>query len=161
MKMKDKEVSTISRTRVEWIDFAKGLTLLLTIIGHSVSIDLRGSWLSCIIFSFHMPLFFILSAATFQFSVDESDWKAKSFRAGKHLILPALFCVAVYIVWDCLYNSAIALDPGYWKGKIYTILFASGVNNSFSSLKIMAIGMPWFFFALFFGRSIYDYLHLN
>lgn len=43
------------RQRIDWIDFAKGITILLVIIGHNVSGPLRGA-----IFSFHMPLFFIL-----------------------------------------------------------------------------------------------------
>lgn len=40
--------------RVKWIDYAKGITMLLVIIiGHTISDDLiRG-----MIFSFHMPLF--------------------------------------------------------------------------------------------------------
>lgn len=48
------------RQRIDWIDFAKGITILLVIIGHNVSGPLRGA-----IFSFHMPLFFILSCVTY------------------------------------------------------------------------------------------------
>ena len=48
------------KTRIEWIDFAKGLTILLVVVGHTISNGLiRGS-----IFSFHMPLFFFLSGIT-------------------------------------------------------------------------------------------------
>lgn len=44
-----------------WIDIAKGLAILLMIIGH----ELRPqSHLYVLIFSFHMPLFFILSGYT-------------------------------------------------------------------------------------------------
>lgn len=51
------------RQRIDWIDFAKGITILLVIIGHNVSGPLRGA-----IFSFHMPLFFILSCVTYSWS---------------------------------------------------------------------------------------------
>lgn len=40
--------------RVKWIDYAKGITMLLVIIGHTISDDL----IRRMIFSFHMPLFF-------------------------------------------------------------------------------------------------------
>lgn len=39
--------------RVKWIDYAKGITMLLVIIGHTISDDLIWG----MIFSFHMPLF--------------------------------------------------------------------------------------------------------
>ena len=51
--------------RIEWIDTAKGFGILLVILGHVIllnpssnSNDLR---LSAIIYSFHMPLFFMLN----------------------------------------------------------------------------------------------------
>ncbi len=40
--------------RIEWIDTAKGIGILLVIIGHIVPFD---SNISRFIFSFHMPLF--------------------------------------------------------------------------------------------------------
>ncbi len=48
--------------RIYWIDCAKGITILLVIIGHSIYNPMvRGP-----IFSFHMPLFFILSGMTYK-----------------------------------------------------------------------------------------------
>ena len=44
--------------RVEWIDLAKGLGMLLVILGHCVCF---GGIMHNAIFAFHMPLFFILS----------------------------------------------------------------------------------------------------
>lgn len=41
--------------RIEWIDIAKGIGMLLVIMGHSVGF---GSFLHNLIFAFHMPLFF-------------------------------------------------------------------------------------------------------
>lgn len=60
--------------RVKWIDYAKGITMLLVIIGHTISDDLiRG-----MIFSFHMPLFFMLSCVTYRFSLDKGELKSKN-----------------------------------------------------------------------------------
>ena len=46
------------KMRLEWVDISKGIGILLVIIGHCVYI---GGSIHNWIFSFHMPLFFILS----------------------------------------------------------------------------------------------------
>ena len=43
--------------RIEWIDIAKGIGIILVVIGHISQIEV----LNDIIYSFHMPLFFIIS----------------------------------------------------------------------------------------------------
>jgi len=44
--------------RVDWIDVARGIAILLVIIGHTVPFE---SFTRVIIYSMHMPIFFILS----------------------------------------------------------------------------------------------------
>jgi fucose 4-O-acetylase-like acetyltransferase len=44
-----------SNDRIAWIDIAKGIGILLVIIGHMPSFP---EWIRAWIFSFHMPLFF-------------------------------------------------------------------------------------------------------
>lgn len=56
-----------------WLDFSKGIAILLVIIGHALQYYLYPSTFSeeiswRIIYSFHMPFFFILSGAAFSFS---------------------------------------------------------------------------------------------
>ena len=46
----------VGKKRIEWVDIAKGIAILLMVIGHEVPSGL----LYVFIFSFHMPLFFIL-----------------------------------------------------------------------------------------------------
>ncbi len=48
----------------------------------------------------------------------------------------------------------------FWKEKLYTFIFASGVKVSFNGNDVIPMGMLWFFFVLFTGRIIFDYLHL-
>jgi len=50
----------MGENRIVWIDIAKGITIILMVIGHSTI----PSWLSSFIWSFHMPLFFIASGWT-------------------------------------------------------------------------------------------------
>lgn len=44
--------------RINWIDFAKGVAIILVVIGHVIpeSINLFG-----FIYAFHMPFFFIMA----------------------------------------------------------------------------------------------------
>jgi len=46
------------RTRLSFIDAAKGIGILLVVLGHSPGLPLFGVVL---IYSFHMPLFFFIS----------------------------------------------------------------------------------------------------
>lgn len=53
--------SRISNKRIVWVDIAKGLSILMMVISHEMP---TNSFYYALIFSFHMPLFFILSGYT-------------------------------------------------------------------------------------------------
>lgn len=146
--------------RVEWIDFAKGITILLTIVGHTVMYNKAGSMARGIIFSFHMPLFFILSMVTFKCSDNIDIFKYKTKNAARHLLMPALI---TYLLTVCigLIRNPVSLDGNFWRGKLYTLIFASGVETTYYDQYVPLMGIQWFFFALFIGRTIFDYVHLN
>ena len=84
-------MSSEKQNRIQWIDFAKGITILLVIIGHALdaSHSVSEKYIVHVIFSFHMPLFYILSAYTFRYSKDRKQFAARTKRAFCHLILPA------------------------------------------------------------------------
>ena len=58
--------------RINWIDIAKGITIILVIIGH-----LNVKWFPKLdivineIYTFHMPLFFMLSGLTLKIKDEE------------------------------------------------------------------------------------------
>lgn len=145
--------------RIDWIDCTKGIAILLTIIGHSVYYGRYGSTLRGMIFSFHMPLFFILSCLTYRCSNDMSEFRKKMIKGMCHLLSPAIITFAIMILYQCVIDTSLITNWVYWKGKIYTLIFASGVNTTINEFEVNAIGIPWFFFALFIGRSIFDLLH--
>lgn len=74
--------------REPWIDFAKGITLLLVIIGHTVSGVLSGA-----IYSFHMPLFFILSGITAKLSSSAQQFSDKTQRSFRRLMFPFFWSI--------------------------------------------------------------------
>jgi len=147
--------------RVQWIDLAKGIAILLTIVGHSVEYGIKGSYVRGMIFSFHMPLFFILSMITYRNAQSLEEFKKKTQKAFYHLIIPALIVYVLYTCLQCVENIQLITDLSFWKEKLYTFIFASGVSLEYGGMEIKPLGMLWFFFALFIGRLIFDYIHLK
>lgn len=148
------------KQRITWIDCAKGISMLLVIFSHSVHGALRGA-----IFSFHMPLFFVLSCMTYRCSENFYQWKSKTKKAAVHLVKPALtlflLMIAIEIVTALLEGWTESINISFFRGKLLTLFFASGANFSINGVIIDRLGIPWFLIALFLGRSLFDLLHLK
>lgn len=83
-----------SKTRIEWVDAAKCIGILMVMFGHNW-LDWRYCYYFC---SFHMPLFFILAGYTF------SDRRAPfEFikQKAKVLIIPYVF------LWSVIFFSMV------------------------------------------------------
>lgn len=150
-----------NKKRIDWIDFAKGIAIILTIVGHTIDEGKYGSILRGVIFSFHMPLFFMLSLITYRCSETVEEFKQKTIKAFKHLIIPAIVVVCVMIIMELVRNHGLLLDTHYWKSKVYMIVFASGVPYTFNWEDVNALGVAWFLVALFAGRTMFDYIHVS
>lgn len=140
------------KQRIRWVDCAKGMTMLLVIIGHTVTKPaIRG-----IIFSFHMPLFFLLSGYTFSLSCDLSQWMSKQGKAFTKLLVPAFLVYFVRLPFLVLQDK-VTISV---RNILLTLLFSSGTETSIAGCFIPAMGMMWFLVALFLLRALYDGLHL-
>ncbi len=146
-----------NKARIEWVDIAKGIGILLVIIGHTVDGMLQGA-----IYSFHMPLFFILSCITFKFSVNKEMVLTKLERSFAHLVIPAFIVYGISTAFSCVYNHVrfLSLEEllSFFSEVILSGIFASGVDVNIKGMCISAIGIPWFLIVLFIGRTIFDYL---
>lgn len=145
--------------RLDWIDAAKGIAILLVVVGHTVTGVSRTA-----IYSFHMPLFFILGAMTARWSLDRPQLLARVRKAFRRLILPALAMYALLMaitLWkfSAWYSVPARLHRFFWQ-KFLALLFVSGSKVSFAGTTVESVGILWFFPALFFGRSLFDALHL-
>lgn len=143
-----------SHKRIEWVDVAKGLCMMLVVLGHTLP---YGNLLRNFIFSFHMPLFFFLTGYTARLP---DSWSAFARRVRKDfvgLIVPVLGVVQVFNV---LLNYALADDKSLaslWEIARYnalTLFWASGNPAD----GIPSCGMPWFLFAMFWGKLIWEAL---
>lgn len=156
-----KQLQSTTAKRVQWIDYAKGIAILATILGHTVEFGVNGSHVRGLIFSFHMPLFFILSMVTYRCSESMEEFKAKTKKAFRHLMVPAIVVFVILVILECVRNPQVITSLGFWREKLYTFVYASGVETGYSGVNVGAIGVCWFFFVLFIGRTIFDYLHLK
>ena len=75
--------------RIEYLDIAKGIGILLVVLGHN-DFEVISLFMQRLIYSFHMPLFFFLSGYFINTAVPFFDFFKKRFHA---LIKPYLFTI--------------------------------------------------------------------
>lgn len=150
------------RGRIGYIDCAKGIAILLVIAGHTVFQEpFRGA-----VFSFHMPLFFILSAMTSRFSTSAEEFLPRFRKSCRHLLPPAVLCWLIGLLYTPLHNMAVLGNPSldwrpYLESQLLTLFWGSGVIVKVGAVEVLPLGVLWFFFVLCFGRSLYDLLHIK
>lgn len=106
---------TNKENRLDYVDFLKGMGILLVIIGHTINSVLRG-----VIFSFHMPLFFMTSGMTYSFAVSKDDFYFKTRKATKKLLMPAIILICGRYVLHCI--KQILIGGGKYKSLGITII---------------------------------------
>ncbi len=143
-------MSDTRRRRIEWIDAAKGLAIILVIVGHTVE---SGTFARNIIFSFHIPLFFILSGYTFKLASNWTDFFYRTKKDAVHLLVPYVltgFVIAlVKIFYRRLAPGAVMMDM------LEALIWASGTGDGVHE----SIGVLWFLVSLFSARTIVNLVY--
>ena len=153
--------SIISKTddRLYWVDVARGLAMLCVIIGHMVGYEN----LDILIFSFHMPLFFLI-AGYFQKKEKVIVFAKKKTRS---LLVPYAFtCVCVIFLTQINNFAKIVLHREDAISARYLLvewikasLLGSGSRKDFLWIKSdIVIGAIWFLLSLFFAQIIVNLL---
>jgi polysaccharide biosynthesis protein PslL len=156
--------------RIEYLDIAKGIGILLVVLGHN-DFEVISLFIQRMIYSFHMPLFFFLSGYFINASVPFFDFFKKRFNA---LMKPFFFTIfliyftsvsfekmgfnmAITRTVKSLYGSGHYLDwvqlwflPHLFAVSLYAFLFialVSRLRNRWATwgilLATMAIGVPF------------------
>lgn len=137
----------MSKNRLDYIDAAKAIAIILVIIGHS-------NWLGAIprvggiIYSFHMPLFFIISGFFWKYTEIWTSFK----KYAKAYLWPYLVICLLILVADCI--GCFREDGNFQNmSEIFIIksLWASNWEKDIILGNIPRIGAAWFLFALFWG----------
>lgn len=113
--------------RLNYIDIAKGIGIILVVLGHSLSSkSISGRW----IWSFHMPLFFFISGFCFN---SEKYLKNTSFAKTriKQLIIPYIYFVILLILMETIIYTEVNFLSMFYKrlivfiktGELYALWF--------------------------------------
>ena len=126
------------------LDIAKGVGILLVIVGHTAGMKHIGVQL---IYCFHMPLFFLIAGYLYH----RQDLKLLCAKSAKRLILPwaiaLLIEILICLVWG-RWNDAWGFAQGF--------LFPDGTRDDYKWIAgIHSSGAIWFLPALFWCRIIY------
>lgn len=129
--------------RLAWLDVAKGLTMLAVIVGHTAG----GSTLTHdIIYSFHMPLFFLLSGYTMKPAKDVKTWCRNTRKDFIRLILPIIgFELLNGVLSILLDGSDFMTEWGIFRHRLFWA-------SAFWPRETPNIGALWFLAALFAAR---------
>lgn len=126
------------------LDVVKGVGIIAVVIGH---LTLSGRQF---IFSFHMPLFFIISG--FLFSVKPLN---KSLLSDfKRLIIPYLITCGIIVLAYVLYG--MYSHKPLWQRWLIASAWGSGAIHTAPYFgRLPHIGAIWFLLALFWCKSLF------
>ena len=131
--------------RIGWVDAAKGLAILCVIVGHTLE---SGTFTRNIIFSFHIPLFFILSGYTFKPSSSWVECMYRTKRDAVRLLVPYVLSGFAIAAVKIFYRHLGAADV--LKDTVQALIWASGTGDGVHE----PIGVLWFLMSLFTARLI-------
>ena len=129
--------------RIGWIDSAKGIGLLLVVIGH-LPIPLVPVW----IYTFHMPLFFFLSGVVF--SGKKYTFIEFLKKKVKSLVIPYFSLGLVIYFFYVIVNGIVGKENG---------LYGSNSEMFVQLLKQEHFWTIWFLACLFLVEIIYYWIN--
>jgi fucose 4-O-acetylase-like acetyltransferase len=103
----------MSKSRLVSIDIARGLGILLVVLGHTLAEanyhvqNATVLWLGQLIYSFHMPLFFFISGMFFKPELRLPDLLKRRFEA---LLKPYLFTIFLVYFVSVFYDKNLGLS---------------------------------------------------
>ena len=143
--------------RIRFFDIAKGIAILAVILGHSaIATNLfiphrTAQVVVAFCFSFHMPLFFILSGY-FMHPEKRFRWMKESKQLLCTYVLTALCVLAGVICMATLDREDSAIVFRQWG---MAALYGSGDISNLTLWQVdLRIGAIWFLLALFWARLL-------
>lgn len=136
------------QSRIEYFDLARGIAILCVILAHFPVLEIPGL-LSRACFSFHMPLFFLISGYFFRDKLFSDFLSSKS----KQLLIPYLICligiIGSSVLWSVYLQREESIEQSILNW-IWAGLYGSGMLYT-EPFWIEAIGAIWFLPALFWA----------
>lgn len=134
---------------IPWINYAKVFGIFLVIYGHD---GLSGS-LVTFIYSFHMPLFFIISGILYK----PQGIKTMLKKDFKSLIIP-YFSLNIICLLNKIFHSLSTITLDQIQSHFIAILLGLGYNSN----GFIPVSTPcWFIYSLFLGRLCFAFIPNN
>lgn len=127
------------KNRLLHIDRAKGCGILLVVLGHAIHFTFGATTLFNVIFSFHIPLFFLISGALYSKKTISELFK----KQGKALLVPYLSIAFLVGGIDVVQGDSSV------QSALVGIFYASGASIPSTALP------AWFLVNLFFVQLVY------
>ena len=139
----------MTKERIEWIDIAKSIGILLVVFGHSAS---PFTTIKRYIFWFHMPFFFFLSGYLYKARYNYWMYFKRKFL---HLLVPYISFLILLSI-----PGYIRLFSDYLQtGSIYDIFYATA-RKIFGGRELTGtFAIFWFVTCLFFTQQVYNFLY--
>ena len=111
-----------------------------------------------VIFSFHMPLFFILSG---YFYKEDFEFKKRLKKDFSRLVIPYIFTATILFLEICLRAIANKSFQVMLIGLVKVFWGSGSPHASYFFANIPSIGAIWFLLALFWCKTVYNYIICN
>jgi len=131
----------MTKGRLNWIDNLKAIGILAVILGHI------ASPFSTFIFSWHMPLFFIIAGFFIKYKISIKDFIFKDF---KRLMIPYFLFALVGLVVETIKRIALHRESLDYLHEIQGIFIWMDMPSLINTYAFVL----WFLPALFFARVI-------
>ena len=128
----------MNKRRLSWLDMARGIGILLVVTGHVWD---RENAATTILYSFHVPLFFIISGILMRYTRQEQRSMKQLTAARVHsLLIPYFFYEAVFVLlWGILNHFD----------------YSAQGHAPWDSLRMDPVNTPiWFLAVAFFAELI-------
>ena len=139
-----------STKRIGYLDIAKGFSMICIVMGH-----LGIGSLNAFVYTFHVPIFFLISGYFLSDKLSVSEFAKKKAR---QLLVPYVVTSCCIIVGATLRD---VLETGSLENVVYDIktwtvaaLYGSGTIEYQEPFYMKQIGAIWFLLALFFALLI-------
>ena len=144
----------VKKKRILWVDIAKALAILSVPISHTLELN---STLRAAIFSFHMPIFFILSGYTPKLA---TDWPTFWKRLKKNffcMMIPVFIVLLIFAVREALRFGGIELLPSKILYLVRQYFILPAPDDGYTLLNLTS---NWFIISLFLAKILMDIVNI-
>lgn len=137
------------RQRLDYIDVCKAVGILLVVLGHTYTIP---NILYIIIYSFHMPLFFIIAGFVYNRANNKMAFHSYLIKKMKQYLLPYFVFSFINLIIEVM--RRLLITKQVVNGE-YFLIKLRGIFLCYSNMDNMPNCLPIWFFNLFVCGEYY------